>query len=90
MVLDVISTVFPSGSARAAIPTPMLPAAPGLFSMNIEAFSSSESAGCSRRVTTSTGPPEPNGTTSRIGRSGHAANARVDRNGAAAVNVAPA
>ncbi len=88
IVLEVIRTVYPSGSARATWPTPMLPAAPGLFSMKKLAFSSSVSSGCNKRVITSTGPPGPNGTTIFTGRSGQAAYARLTRKGEAPAKAA--
>ena len=58
-----ISSVSPSGAARATCSVPILVPAPGLFSMMTEVFSASLSGWTSSRVTMSKVPPGGNGTT---------------------------
>ena len=58
-----ISSVSPSGAARATCSVPMLVPAPGLFSMITEVLSATPSGCVNSRVTMSTVPPGGNGTT---------------------------
>ena len=67
---EVISRVYPSGSALATMSAPMLPPAPGLFSMMIGCPSVLASSSPTARASTSTRPPAGNGATMRIGRFG--------------------
>src|SRR5262249_5334042 len=62
--------VYPSGVARATRPTPMVPAAPAVFSMRTLCPSAGPMPCATMRATVSVGPPAANGTTIMIGRDG--------------------
>src|ERR1700682_3774621 len=64
--------VWPSGALFATKSAPMVPPAPGRFSTNTCLPSAVERRGVSSRAGTSANPPGESGTTSRIGRDGHA------------------
>jgi len=64
--LLLISSVVPSGFARATSTVPMLLPAPARFSMTMVCFSSCCSGACSRRASTSDEPAGAKGTMMRI------------------------
>ena len=71
MVDDVaISSVWPSGAARATAAAPMLVPAPGRFSITNGLPSRCSSFGATSRATISMPPPGPVGTTIVTGRAG--------------------
>src|SRR5215471_16415099 len=70
--LPAMTNVWPSGGARTTASVPMLPPAPGLFSMMNCWPNRSDSRWPIRRAVMSVAPAEPKGTMSRTGRVGYA------------------
>src|SRR5262245_37046420 len=65
-VSNTITQLLPSGGDFATIAVPMLPDAPGLFSMMMVVLSRCCSPGCTMRAIGSAVPPGGNGTTIRV------------------------
>ena len=70
MPAELMSSVWPSGSARATASAPTLPPAPGRFSTTNGWPSARLSRSPTARASTSASPPGANGATMRTGRLG--------------------
>ena len=70
VVPSTIPSVYPSGAALATTSVPMLPPAPGRFSITNGCLRLSDSLSAMTRATMSDGEPAVDGTTSLIGRFG--------------------